>query len=86
MKSEKRGKATLVVEVTQIDEQGIWLLLHDTEMFLPFEKFPWFRNASVGAIQNVELLNEDHLHWPDLDVDLHVESIEFPERFPLVSK
>ena len=26
------------------------------------------------------------LYWPDLDVDLAVESIEHPERFPLVSK
>src|SRR5215475_2321541 len=27
-----------------------------------------------------------HLYWPDLDVDLAVESIEHSERFPLVSK
>jgi hypothetical protein len=27
-----------------------------------------------------------HLYWPDLDVDLAVESIEHPERFPLVSR
>jgi hypothetical protein len=25
------------------------------------------------------------LHWPDLDVDLHVDSIEHPERYPLVA-
>jgi hypothetical protein len=34
----------------------------------------------------VELLNERHLHWPDLDIDLAVESIEHPERFPLIAK
>jgi len=86
MKSHAGGKTTLEVEVTQIDEQGIWLLIREKEFFLSFENFPWFRNASVGAIHNVELLNERHLHWPDLDVDLAIESIEHPERFPLIAK
>jgi hypothetical protein len=26
------------------------------------------------------------LYWPDLDVDLHIDSIEDPERYPVVSK
>jgi hypothetical protein len=86
MKSEAAGKITLEAEVTQIDKQGIWLLIGERESFLSFEKFPWFRDASVGKIHNVELLNNNHLYWPDLDIDLAVESIEHPERFPLVSK
>ncbi len=56
------------------------------EMFLPFEQFPWFKDASVGAILNVVMPHAGHLYWPDLDVDLSLESIEHPERFPLVSK
>ncbi len=39
-----------------------------------------------GSILNVELTHPQHLYWPDLDVDLSVESIEHPERFPLISK
>jgi hypothetical protein len=27
-----------------------------------------------------------HLYWPDLDIDLAVESIRNPEAFPLVSR
>src|SRR3546814_7518272 len=27
-----------------------------------------------------------HLYWPDLDIDLAVDSIRHPERFPLVSR
>ena len=86
MKSPVDGKSTLAVEVTQIDMQGIWLLLRDKELFLPFENFPWFRNATVSAIHNVQLLNERRLRWPELDIDLAVESIEHPEKFPLVAK
>jgi len=86
MKSDAVGKTTLEAEVTQIDMQGIWLLIGDKESFLSFENFPWFKNATVSAIHNVELLNAHHLRWPDLDIDLAVESIEHPERFPLVSR
>ena len=86
MKSNVVGKSTLQAEVTHIDMQGIWVLIGDKESFLSFEKFPWFRDATVGIIHNVELLNNNHLYWSDLDVDLSVESIEHPERFPLVSK
>ena len=86
MKSDVDGNITLEAEVTQIDKQGIWLLIGEKESFLSFEDFPWFRNASISAIHNVKLATPRHLHWPDLDVDLAVESIEHPERFPLVAK
>ena len=85
MKSETLGTSTSEVEVTQISKHGIWLLLQEKEHFLSFENFPWLKNASVAAIHNVEFLNEHHLYWPALDVDLAVESIGHPERFPLVA-
>jgi hypothetical protein len=86
MKSETVGDNTLEVEVTQISQNGIWMLLQGKESFLSFDNFPWFKSASVSAVQNVELLNEHHLYWPDLDIDLAVESIEHPDRFPLKSR
>lgn len=46
----------------------------------------WNKNAPVAQQLNVVLPRATHLYWPDLDVDLSVESIEFPERFPLVSR
>ena len=85
MKSCKLGPDTSEVEVTQISKHGIWLLLKEKEHFLSFEDFPWFKDASVSAILNVELLNEHHLCWPNLDIDLALESMEHPERFPLVA-
>lgn len=86
VKSARLGRLTSVVEVTNISKHGFWILIYDRELFLPFEQFPWFKNAAVGAILNVTLAGQDHLHWPDLDVDLSIESVEHPERFPLVSK
>lgn len=72
-------------EVSHISRHGIWLLLHEKEYFLSFENFPWFKGAAVSAIQDVKLLNPNHLYWPDLDVDLSVESIKHPKLFPLVA-
>ena len=86
MKSETLGKNTSEVEVTQISKHGIWLLLFEKEHFLSFEHFPWFQNAPISAIHNIHLLNPNHLYWPDLDIDLAVESINNLEKFPLVSK
>jgi len=80
------GIDTSEVEVTHISNHGFWLLLGGRESFLPFENFPWFKNAPVSAILNVELPSPHHLYWPDLDVDFAVESIEHPERFPLVAE
>lgn len=73
-------------EVTHISKHGFWLLVGGKELFLPFSKFPWFKSAPVSAILNVEVPHAGHLYWPDLDVDLAVESIEHPEKFPLVAK
>ena len=76
----------LKAKVTQISNYGLWLLLGEKEHFLSFENFPWFKDATVSAIQNVELLNEHHLYWPDLEIDVITDSISNPTRFPLIYK
>jgi len=86
MKSAPRGDDTSRVEVSGISPHGIWLFLGDREVFLPFAHFPWFRDASVAGVLHVERPQPHHLYWPELDVDLDVESILHPERFPLVSR
>ncbi len=86
MKSDAPGTVTSKPEVTHISQHGFWLLLVQKELFLPFRDFPWFKEAPVSAILNVEWPQPHHLFWPDLNTDLAVESIEHPERFPLVAK
>ena len=86
MKSVKPGKPTLAVEVSNVSKHGFWLLMADGERFVPFEAFPWFKSACIDQLFNVEMPSERHLYWPDLDIDLAIESIDHPERFPLISK
>jgi hypothetical protein len=73
-------------DVGNVSKHGFWLLIGDREHFLPFDKFPWFRNVPIGKLMNVQLPHAHHLYWPDIDVDLAVESIASPEDYPLVSR
>ena len=84
MTSWKPGSDTFSAEVTNISGHGLWLLVEGKEYLLPFDKFPWFRDARLSEILEVELLHGFHLHWPKLDVDLEVASLQNPDQFPLV--
>ena len=85
MKLEPTGNVTLDLEVLNVSPRGFWLLVDGKEHFLGFEDFPWFQSASIAQIFNVERVSGAHFSWPALDVDLDLESIEHPERFPLKS-
>ena len=84
MKSSTRGADTSRIEVSNIDKFGLWILVQDKEYFLPYDEFPWFRHATIDQILSVKLLHHDHLHWPELDVDLCVDSLAEPDKFPLI--
>jgi len=86
MRSGQPGRNTLTVEVTNVSRHGFWLLIGERELFVSFSQFPWFAQASIGHLVDVTMPHPGHLYWPQLDVDLAVESIEYPERYPLVSR
>ncbi|MFN0304006.1 MAG: DUF2442 domain-containing protein [Burkholderiales bacterium] len=80
------GTSTSVAEVTNVSPHGFWILLDEEELLVPFDQFPWFRQATIEQISDVEWPTVDHLYWPRLDVDLSVESIRHPENFPLIAR
>ncbi len=86
MSSSLPGADTLVLEVTNISAHGFWLFVDGEELFLPYALFPWFRDATVAAIVAVERPHAEHLYWPLLDVDLELDSIRHPERYPLLTR
>jgi len=86
MKSSTLGTSTSMVEVTHISAHGVWLMVRGHEYFLPYEDFPWFKDAKLGDILDVKLLHQTHLYWPNLDVDLSLKSIQDPGAYPLVAR
>ncbi|MFN3681147.1 MAG: DUF2442 domain-containing protein [Nitrospira sp.] len=83
MKAVSPDKDRSAVEVTYISKHGLWLLTKDEELFVSFNEFPQFQSASVSQIMNVERPHPDYLHWPNLGLNLPLQSIR---RFPLISK
>ena len=77
--------STSTVELSNVSAHGLWLLVDERELYLPFDDFPWFRDATIAQLSKIERPAPGHLRWPDLDVDLALDSIDHPERYPLVS-
>ena len=50
------------------------------------KQLAWFKDAKVASVLKVKLLHHEHLYWPDLDVDLELESIKHPENYPLTCR
>ena len=48
------GTVISAPEVTHVSKHGFWLLLNNEELLLPFQDFPWFRQATIGQLSNVE--------------------------------
>ena len=86
MRSARRGSGTSLVDIKNVSRDGFSIVIGRKARFVRFEDFPWFRDASMAQITNVTLPRAHHLYWPDLDVDLAVESLDHPERYPLVSR
>jgi hypothetical protein len=85
MKSLKRSKG-ISPSVENITPFGIWLFVRDKEYFLSYKDYPYFRDQTLSSIQNVQLLHGYHLYWPELDVDLEIDNLENPQKYPLKSK
>ena len=82
----KSGSDISKAEVLNVSPHGFWLFVAGKEYFLGFDDFPWFRDAPVSRLFNVEFSHGNHLYWPGLDVDLDLERIEYPEIFSLVAR
>ena len=73
------------IEIRQVSQQGFSLRVGDDELFVSFDAFPWFRQATLDDLTSIEWPTADHLYWPRLDIDLSIDSIRDPDAFPLVS-
>ena len=85
-KSGLPGSSTFRPEVKAITTDGFSLALEGEELFVPFADFPWFKDVPAGKLVHIEVPHPGHLYWPDLDVDLAVDSIRSPDKFPLMSR
>lgn len=74
---------TPIAYVQVITQTGFWFFLANELYWIDYEDFPVFADAAPDEIKNFEIYGNEDFHWPDLDVDIELESLLFPERFPL---
>ncbi len=86
MSSLARGKSTSAAEVTHVSSHGVWILVQDEELFMSYQDFPWFKDQPLKAVLAVQEAANGRLYWPEIDVDLTIDIIRNPERFPLTAK
>lgn len=78
------GVSTSHNEVTNIENLGFWLLVDEHEYFVPFADYPAFYHATVAQIYSVIRLSPEQFHWPNLDIDIELDALKYPDRFSLV--
>lgn len=69
-----------------INSQGIMLSVCGQDFFLSYNRIPWMKDASIKSVLNVQMSGRNAIEWPDLDVDLEIDSLRHPERYPLLIK
>ena len=80
------GHEILAAEVTGASPIGFWLLAAGREYFVPFADYPDFLQATICQLYQLEQLSPNQVYWPDLDIDIDLNALEEPERFPLTFK
>jgi len=82
MRSLRNGRTTHPVSVGAMSPRGFWLLLGERKLFLAFAQYPWFREFTPRELAGVRRPSPQHLRWPEFDIDLDVDAIENPARYP----
>jgi len=85
MNLEKNTRSTSV-SVLMINTQGIMLSVCGNDYFISYNRVPWMKDATIKDVLNVQMSGKNAIEWPSLDVDLEVESLKHPERYPLIMK
>ena len=74
------------VSVLMINAQGIMLSVNGNDFFISYNRVPWLRDARISDVLNVRMCGHSAIEWEALGVDLEIESLKHPERYPLIMK
>ncbi|MDY5238399.1 MAG: DUF2442 domain-containing protein [Bacteroides helcogenes] len=80
------GLQNTSVSVLMINAQGIMLSVQGNDFFISYNRMPWLRDARISDVLNVRMSGRSAIEWETLGVDLEIESLKHPERYPLIMK
>ena len=82
----KNNINSTLADVLMINDRGIMLSVQGEDYFLSYNRVPWMRDATINEVLDVRMSGRNAIEWPKLDVDLELESLRHPERYPLLIK
>jgi hypothetical protein len=82
----KKDGMTTCVNVVSITKKNVVIQINNEEFFVYFERVPAFINAKVEEIFDVKMNGFDEIRWEKLDVDLDIDSLRYPENYPLIMR
>lgn len=86
MLKKKNNTNAISASVLMINNQGIMISVEGNDYFLSYNRVPWLKDATVRNILNIKMSGKNAVEWPDLDIDLEIDSLKHPERYPLVMR
>ena len=72
--------------VLMINAQGIMISVLGQDFFISYNRIPLLQDAPIRSVLNVRMSGPEAIEWPELDVDLEIDSLRHPERYPLLIK
>ena len=73
--NSSRNTYDTLVNVLMINSQGIMLNVGGNDYFVSYNRLPWMKDATVKSVLNVQMAVKNAIEWPDLDVDLEIDSL-----------
>ena len=84
--SPNSRRSSTSASVLMINSQGIMLSVCGHDYFISYNRIPWMQEAPIRSVLNIQMSGPEAIEWPDLDVDLEIDSLRPPERYPLIIK
>ena len=84
--SLKSNINSTLADVLMINDKGIMISVQGQDYFLSYNRVPWMKDATINEVLDVRMSGKNAIEWPKLDIDLEVESLRHPERYPLLIK
>ena len=82
----RNNSVNTLVSVLMINAQGIMISVQGHDYFLSYNRIPWMQDAPICSVLNVRMSGPEAIEWPDLDVDIEIDRLRHPERYPLLIK
>jgi len=82
----KNSTNSTLADVLMINDRGIMISVQGHDYFLSYNRVPWMRDATINEVLDVQMSGKNAIEWPKLQVDLEVDSLKHPERYPLLIK